>query len=178
MGIITQVRRGFDLICTLAGLVVLAVLGPWMLVKGVSHTVPDLQELTSLDGTIITCRETVSASLLVLAGRERPFESLAGTCPDVRGLKSQDPGITVYVLPTSLKGGTAPIPSYGLAVEGRVVRYPQSDLDAGRVDRAFRLSVGPIGTLALLWLIVIVARSQTRLRLLIIGDEQRGAEKN
>jgi hypothetical protein len=174
LGVVTHIRRGFDVICTLAGLVVLVLLGPWMLVTGASHTIPDVRELTSLDGTLVTCRETVSATLLFLAGRERPFEAQAGTCPDLFALQNRNPRISIFVVPARLKGGTAPVPSYGLAVEGKVIRYPQSDLDAARIDRTFRLSVGPFGTLALVWLIVIMARSRRRLRLLVSGDEQPG----
>jgi hypothetical protein len=177
LGVITQFRRGSDLICTLAGLVALVLLGPWMLVTGLSRTTPDVHELTSLDGTVVTCRETISVSVIVLAGREAPFESQAGTCSDLLAPQSQHPGISIFVVPTSLKGGTARVPSYGLAVEGKVLRYPQSDLEANRVDRTFRLALGPIGTLALIWLIVVVARSRGRLRLLIIGDEQPGTDR-
>jgi hypothetical protein len=63
-----------------------------------------------------------------------------------------------------------------LTVEGKIVRYPQSDLDAARIDRTFRLAVGPLGTLLLIWLVVIVARSPGRLRLLLTGDEQPAAQ--
>ncbi|HEV7447989.1 MAG TPA: hypothetical protein VGO18_35815 [Steroidobacteraceae bacterium] len=176
MGVITQIRRGFDLICTIAGLVVLVLLGPWMLVTGASHPIPDLHELTSLDGTVVTCRETVSASVLLLAGRKAPFELQAGTCADVLGLRSENPTVSIFVVPASLKRGTSPLPSYGLTVEGKIVRYPQSDLDAARIDRTFRLAVGPLGTLLLIWLVVIVARSPGRLRLLLTGDEQPAAQ--
>jgi hypothetical protein len=148
-----------------------------MLVTGVSRAIPDVHELTSLEGTVVTCRETISVSVIVLAGREAPLESQAGTCPDVLAPHSQNPRISIFVVPSSLKGGTAPVASYGLTVEGKVVRYPQSDIDADRVDRAFRLAVGPIGTLALIGLIVVVARSRRRLRFLLIGDEQLGTEK-
>jgi hypothetical protein len=143
-----------------------------MLVTGLSRTIPDVHELTSLDGTVVTCRETISVSLIVLAGREAPFESQAGTCSDVLAPQSQNSRISIFVVPSSLKGVTAPVPSYGLAVDGKVVRYPQSDLAADHVHRTFRLAVGPIGTLALIWLIVVMARSRLRLGLLIIGDEQ------
>ena len=172
MGAITQIRRGFDLICTIAGLVVLVVLGPWMLVTGASHPIPEVHELTSLDSTVVTCRETVSASVLVLAGRKAPFELQAGTCADVFGPRGKNPRISIFVVPASLKRGTSPVPSYGLTVEGKIVRYPQSDLDAARIDRTLMLAVGPVGTLLLTWLVVIVARSPRRLRLLLTGDEQ------
>lgn len=174
MGVITQIRRGFDLICTIAGLVVLVLLGPWMLVTGASRAIPDVHELTSVDGTVVTCRETISVSVIVLAGRQAPFESQAGTCADVLGPHSEHPRISILVVPASLKAGAAPIASYGLTVEGKVVRNPQSDLDADRIDRIFRLAVGPIGTLSLIWLIVVVARSRRRHRFLLIGDEQLG----
>jgi hypothetical protein len=143
-----------------------------MLVTGASHRIPDVADLTSLDGTVVTCRETVSASVLVLAGHDAPFESQAGTCPDVLGLLNQNPIISIFVVPARLKRGTAPVRSYGLTVDGKIVRYPQSDLDAARIDRTFRLAVGPVGTLLLIWLVVVLARSPGRLRLLLIGDEQ------
>jgi hypothetical protein len=177
LGAITQIRRSFDLICTIAGLVALVILGPWMLVTGVSRAIPDVHELTSLDGTVVTCREMISGSVIVLAGREAPFESQAGTCPDVLAPRSQNPRISIFVVPSSLKGGSEPIPSYGLTVEGKVVRYPQSDLDADRIDRTFRLAVGPVGTVALVGLIVVMARSRHRLRFLMVGDEHLGTEK-
>jgi hypothetical protein len=177
LGAITQIRRGLDLICTIAGLVALVLLGPWMLVTGVLRTIPPVHDLTSVEGTVVTCRETISGSVIVLAGRQTPFESQAGTCADVLGAHSESPMICIFVVPSSLKGGTAPIASYGLTVEGKVVRYPQSDLDADRIDRIFRLAVGPIGTLALIWLIVVVARSRRRLGFLLTGDEQLGTEK-
>ena len=60
-----------------------------------------------------------------------------------------------------------------MAVDGEIVRNPQSDLDAARIDRMFKLGVGPLGTLLLVCLIVLVARSRRRLRLLLIGDEQQ-----
>jgi hypothetical protein len=174
--VITQIRRGFDLICTLAGLAALVLLGPWMLMTAALHTIPDVHELTSLAGTVVTCRETITVSVIVLAGRESPFESQAGTCADILAPQSRNPRISIFVAPSSLKGGAAPVPSYGLAVEGKVVRYPQADLDAYHVDRSFRLAVGPIGTLALIWLIVVMARSPGRLRLLLIGDERPSTE--
>lgn len=177
MGVITQIRRGFDLMCTLAGLAALVLLGPWMLVTAVSRTTPDVHELTSIDGTVGTCRETITVSVIVLAGREAPFESQAGTCADVLATQGHHPRVSIFVVPSSLGRGTAPVPSYGLAVEGKVVRYPQADLQAIHVDRAFRLAVGPIGTLALIWLIVVIARSRGRLRLLLIGDEQSSPER-
>jgi hypothetical protein len=173
LGALTQIRRGFDLICTIAGLAVLVLLGPWMLVTGAAHTIPDVHALTSLDGTVATCRETVSASVLVLTNYDMPFESQAGTCPDVRGLPSRKPRVSIFVSPASLKRGITPVPSYGLVVDGEIVRNPQSDLDAARIDRMFKLGVGPLGTLLLVCLIVLVARSRRRLRLLLIGDEQQ-----
>ena len=176
MGVITQIRRGFDLICTLAGLVVLVLLGPWMLATGVLRTIPDVHELTSIDGTVVTCREAITGSVIVLAGREVPFESQAGTCADVLAPQSRNSRISIFAAPSSLKGGAGPVRSYGLAVEGKVVRYPQADLDADHVDRTFRLAVGPIGTLALIWLIVVMARSRGRLRRLLMGDEHPPTE--
>jgi hypothetical protein len=174
--VIAHIRRAFDLTCTIGGLVVLIVLGPWMLVTGASSTIPRVDELTSLDGTVVTCREQLSGSVLVLAGREARFESQAGTCPDVLGPESQHPRVSIFILPMTLKGGSALVPSYGLAVEGKIVRYPQSDIDAVRVDRIFRLVLGPIGTFFLIWLVVVMSRSRRRLRLLLIGDEQPGTE--
>jgi hypothetical protein len=71
----------------------------------------------------------------------------------------------------------APIASYGLTMDGRVLRELRADLDAARIDRTIRLCVGALGTVALIWLLVAGFRTRGGfVRLLMGGERQSGRQ--
>lgn len=150
--LIALFRRGFDLVCWLAGLAVLYILGPPMLFSGAVTTIPDAQTLTRVDGRLLTCRETFSASLLVLDSRSTPLNSQAGSCAE---LQNDAPRVAVFVTPAdmSISNSSTPVSSYGLSVDETVVREPGSDIKAARIDRAFKLCLGSLGTVSLVLLL-------------------------
>jgi hypothetical protein len=171
----TLLRRGFDFACALAGLAVLFLLGPWMLLSSAAWRIPDAQEMVRLDGRVLECRETFSAAVLVLEGHQTPFESQAGSCAD--GL-AQEGGrawhTSIFVAPAGLNGreAQAPIASYGLTMDGRVLRELRADLEAAQIDRTVRLCVGALGTLALIWLLVVGVRNRGGFVHLLMGEER------
>jgi hypothetical protein len=171
--LITLLRRGFDFVCALAGLAVLFLLGPWMLLSGVAWRIPDAQEMVRLDGRVLECRETFSAAVLVLEGQQAPFESQAGSCPGLtQGGRAWN--TSIFVVPAGLNGREArgPIASYGLTMDGRVLREVRADLEAARIDRTVRLCLGTLGTLALIWLLVAGVRNRGRFAGLLMGEER------
>jgi hypothetical protein len=151
--LIVLIQRGFDLVCWLAGITVLCILGPTMLFSGTVVTIPNAQALTRLDGRLLGCSETFSASLLVLDGRSTPLQSQAGSCAELQ--EDPAPHVAVFVLPAdmSISNSSTAISSYGLSVDVNVVREPRSDIKAARIDRAFRLCLGSLGTISLVLLL-------------------------
>jgi hypothetical protein len=172
--LITLLRRGFDFVCALAGLAVLFLLGPWMLVSSAAWRIPDAQEMVRLDGRVLECRETFSAAVLVLEGHQTPFESQAGSCADGLAQGGRAWHTSIFVVPAGLNGreAQAPIASYGLMMDGRVLRELRADLDAARIDRTVRLWLGALGTLALIWLLVVGVRNRGGFVRLLMGEER------
>ena len=152
--LIALIQRGFDLVCWLAGITVLCIIGPTMLFSGTVATIPNAQALTRLDGRLLACSETFSASLLMLDGRSSPLQSQAGSCAELQ--EAPAPRVAVFVLPAdmSISNTSTTISSYGLSVDDNVVREPLSDIKAARIDRAFRLCLGSLGTVALVLLLI------------------------
>jgi hypothetical protein len=172
--LITLLRRGFDFVCALAGLAVLFLLGPWMLLSSAAWRIPDAQEMVRLDGRVLECRETFSAAVLVLEGHQTPFESQAGSCADGLAQGGRAWHTSIFVVPAGLNGreAQAPIASYGLMMDGRVLRELRADLEAARIDRTVRLWLGALGTLALIWLLVVGVRNRGGFVRLLMGEER------
>jgi hypothetical protein len=172
--LITLLRRGFDFVCALAGLAVLFLLGPWMLLSSAAWRIPDAHEMVRLDGTVVECRETMRAAVLVLKGHETPFESQTGSCPDglAQGGRAWQTSIFVPSAGSNMRGAQAAIASYGLMMDGRVLRELRADLEAARIDRTVRLWLGALGTLALIWLLVVSVRSRGGFVRLLMGEER------
>jgi hypothetical protein len=172
--LITLLRRGFDFACALAGLAVLFLLGPWMLLSSAAWRIPDAQQMVRLDGRVLECRETFSAAILVLEGHETPFESQAGSCADGLAQGGRAWHTSIFVVPAGLneREAQAPIASYGLMMDGRVLRELRADLEAARIDRTVRLWLGALGTLALIWLLVVGVRNRGGFVRLLMGDER------
>jgi hypothetical protein len=63
-----QLRRLFDAVSTLAGLAVLVILGPGMLINAVTARVPEAGELVRIDGVTVECRTVVRGAALRLMG--------------------------------------------------------------------------------------------------------------
>jgi hypothetical protein len=173
LAVITQLRRGFDLVCTLAGLLVLLVLGPWLLLISMTTGVPEGRELIRLDGVVVSCRETMAGAVMVLAGRETRFQSGGGSCADVLGVPDRASRISIFVPPVGSKARPAParIASFGLSVDGKIVREPRSDLEGARIDRAFRFVVGLLGTAGCVWLLVATIRTRGGVGRLLLSQE-------
>jgi hypothetical protein len=172
--LITLLRRGFDFVCAFAGLAVLFLLGPWMLLSGAAWRIPDAHEMVRLDGRVLECRETFSAAVLVLEGHEAPYESQAGSCPDALAQGGRAWHTSIFVVPAGLNGreAKAPIASYGLMMDGRVLRELRADLYAARIDRTIRLWVGGLGTAALIWLLVAGFRTRGGFLRVLMGGER------
>ena len=170
----TLLRRAFDFVCALAGLAVLFLLGPWMLLSGAAWRIPDAREMVRLDGTVLECRETFSAAVLILEGHEAPYESQAGSCPEAAGQDGRTWHTSIFVVPagSNRREARAPIASYGLTMDGRVLRELRADLDAARIDRTIRLCVGALGTVALTWLFVAGFRTRGGFVRVLMGGER------
>lgn len=161
--------RAFDLFCALTGIVALVFLGPWMLLSAATSYIPEAGELVRLDGTVATCHETRQGGLLVLTGRASAFLSQPGSCTDVFAMPDSGPTrVSIYAVPATLVNTRVPVASYGLSVDDKVVRIPQSDLSAARIDRVLRYVLGSIGTLTLACLIIMIARTRGGLRRLLL----------
>lgn len=172
--LITLLRRGFDFVCALAGLAVLFLLGPWMLLSGAAWRIPDAQQMVRLDGRVLECRETFSAAVLVLEGHQTPFESQAGSCPDRLAQGGRAWQTSIFVVPDGLNGreARAPIASYGLTMDGRTLREVRADLEAARIDRTIRLCLGALGSLALIGLLARGVRNRGGFIRLLMGEER------
>jgi hypothetical protein len=170
----TLLRRGFDFVCALAGLAVLFLLGPWMLLSGAAWRIPDAQGMVRLDGTVVECRETFSAAVLVLEGHQAPYESQAGSCPDAVGQGGRTWHTSIFVVPagSNMREARTPIASYGLTMDGRVLRELRADLDVARIDKTIRLCVGTLGTAALVWLLVVGLRTRRGFFRVLMGGER------
>src|SRR5882757_340752 len=122
--LIVLIQRGLDLVCWLAGITGLCIIGPAMLLSGTLATIPNAQALTRLDGRLLACSETFSVSLLILDGRSTPLQSQAGSCAELQ--EGLAPRVAVFVLPAdmSISNSSTAISSYGLSVDDSVVREP------------------------------------------------------
>jgi len=157
--LIELLRRGFDLVCMIAGVAALCLLGPPLLWSAGTLEIPEVRQLTRLDGRLRACEETFSASVLLLDDRDTRLESQAGSCTQPL---DRDASVTVFVLPADAKAAKSGryISSYGLSVNGNVVREPAADIEATRIDRAFRLCLGLLGTAALLAPLLSIGRAR------------------
>jgi hypothetical protein len=158
-----RLGRFFDLVCTLAGVVALIILGPGMLINAATAGVPKAGELIRLDGIAVTCRPTVGGAALRLAGYEREFHSLLDSCEKTLGQAGRGAHVSVHVVPSDLhvRQRWASVPSFGLIVEGKVVNILGADLSVARVDRMVLSGTGLLASAALVWLGWVVVRRRS-----------------
>src|ERR1700756_4726660 len=131
-------RRAFDLVCAVAGLSLVAFLGPWMLMTAAITPVPQAQELTRLQGTIAACRPVFGGVRLLLQERENEFQLQLESCADVPADSAHPTHVVLNVMPADLRA-TRPheaTPGFGVEIEGRVIHTIDSDLRTARLDRA------------------------------------------
>jgi hypothetical protein len=149
-----RLSRYFDLFCALAGLAALIILGPGMLISAAKTRVPEADELVRMDGIAVACRPTIGGAELRLEGYEREFHSLLDSCGRVLTLPGRVAHVVLHVIPSDLHAQQrqAPIPSFGLIVDGQVVNMPDADLRVARVDRMLLSTSGLTASAALIWI--------------------------
>jgi hypothetical protein len=176
--VIVWLRRAFDLVCASAGLVLLAFLGPWMLLTAATSHVPDRHELTRLDGITAACRPVLGGIRLLIKGYESEFQSQLDSCTEADVDLARATHVALNVMPGDLKRMRphAAISAFGLEVEDRVVHTIGSDLRTARLDQAILTATGIAGTGVLLWLGWAVATNRRGLRRLLLGESAGGAE--
>lgn len=163
-------RRGFDLICAIAGLALLVFLGPWMLLSSVGGRVPEAHELVRVDGITAGCRRLLGGVNIVLEGYGPEFRAQLDSCADVQVELTHSTHVSLNVSREDLRTARlhSSIRSFGFEVDGRVVQTIDSDLRTARLDRAVVIATGISGSLVLLWLgWVIGARRGNLVRLLV-----------
>ena len=156
-----RLSRFFDLVTALAGIAALIVLGPWLLINAATARVPEAGELIRLDGITVTCRPTVGGAELRLAGYAREFHSLLDSCEKAVAQPGHPAHVSLHVVRSDLNARqrAAPIPSFGLIVEGKVVNMLSADLSVARVGKMVLSASGLLACAALMWLgWVIVSR--------------------
>jgi hypothetical protein len=156
-----RLSRFFDLVTALAGVAALIALGPWMLINAATAPVPEAGELMQLDGITVTCRPTMGGAELRLAGYPREFHALLDSCEKAVAQPGHPVHVSLHVVRSDLNARqrAAPIPSFGLIVEGKVVNMLGADLNVARVDRVVLSASGLLASAALVWLgWVVVSR--------------------
>jgi hypothetical protein len=165
-----RLHRLFDLVSALAGVAVLVILGPGMLVNAATAEVPEEAELIRVNGVLVTCRQAVFGATLRLQGYPREFHSQLDSCDSALAEPGRAEHVSLFVVPSDLEAPQrrAPIPSFGFVAEGVVVHEPGADLVAARLDRVVLLGTGFLGTATLVWL-GWVARRRGALASLLSG---------
>lgn len=149
-----RLSRLFDLVSALAGIAALIALGPWMLINAATAPVPEAGDLMQLDGITVTCRPTVGGAELRLAGYAREFHSLLDSCERAVAQPGHPAHVSLHVVRSDLNARqrAAPIPSFGLIVEGKVINVLSADLSVARLDRLVLSAGGLLACAALMWL--------------------------
>jgi hypothetical protein len=171
-----RLSRFFDLVTALAGMAALIILGPGMLIDAATVPVPEAGELIQLDGITVTCRPTVGGAELRLAGYAREFHSLLDSCEKALVQPGRTAHVSLHVVRSDLNARqrAAPIPSFGLIVEGKVVNMLSADLSVARVDRMVLSACGLLASAVLVWLgWLVVSRRGAFLALLTDAADAR-----
>jgi hypothetical protein len=170
-------RRGFDLVCAIAGLALLVFLGPWMLLTSASSHVPEAHELIRVNGTTTGCRRVIGGVKLLLEGYENEFQSQLDSCIEAQVELAHSAHVALNVIPEDLRTSRlhVPVRSFGFEVEGSVVHTIASDLRTARLDRAVLTATGISGSVVLLWLGWAVGTHRGALTRLLIGESPGGA---
>ena len=165
-------RRAFDLVCALAGLALLVLLGPCMLLTGASAHVPMAYELIRVDGTTTACRPVFGGVRLHLSGYETEFQSQLDSCIEAHVDLAQPARVALSVTAADLRAARphVVISSFGLEVEDRVVHTVGADLQSARLDHAVVTATGLTCTLILLWLVSVTVAARRGPRLLLFGE--------
>jgi hypothetical protein len=174
--VVERLGRLFDAVSALAGVAVLVILGPGMLISAVTARVPEVGELTRLDGITVACRAVIRGAALRLEGYQREFHSQLDSCSKALAEPAHVVHVSVYVASADLNSRQrrAPIPSFGFMAQGEVVHELDADLSAARLDRVVLSGTGVLGTAVLIWLgWVVVGRRDTRARLLTAAPATR-----
>jgi hypothetical protein len=170
-------RRGFDFVCTTAGLALLVVLGPWMLLTAVNCRVPEVHELLRVSGITTGCRPVFGGVKLLLEDYENEFLAQLDSCTQAQVELSHHAHVTMNVMPDELRQH-APIHSFGFEVGDRVVHTIDSDRRTARVDRAIVTATGVGGSVVLLWLGWAVGTNRGALGRLLIGASADAAPRS
>jgi len=165
-------RRGFDLVCTIAGLGLIVFLGPWMLLSKNTAHVPEAHELIRVNAITTGCRQVLGGVKLLLEGYESEFQPQLDSCIQAQVDLARSAHVALNVMPEDLRTARlrVPIRSFGFEVEGRVVHTIDSDLQTARLDRATVTVTGVIGSVMLIWLGWAVGTNRAALVRLLIGD--------
>ncbi len=169
-------RRGFDLVCAIAGLAVLVFLGPWMLLTTATSHVPEVHELMHVNGIATGCRRVFGGVKLLLEGYENEFQAQLDSCIEAQVGLAHAAHVALNVMPEDLRVEHlhAPIRTFGFEVEGRVVHTIGADLRTARLDRAIVTATGISGSVVLLWLGWTVGTNRGALTRLLIGEPPGG----
>ncbi len=172
MRLTRQVARGFDVLCTLAGLAVLIVLGPLALLTAVKNP-PPRGDLLRLEGQVASCRERLMGTELQLRDSGLRIYSLVDYCSELRTLPGRLP-LNVSVLVSS-RQLARPVPGealagIGLVVNGTTVRSADTDRRVLRLDYVILLLISVPTTAGLLWLTWLTARPRGGLRRLLTDE--------
>jgi hypothetical protein len=170
--LVRLLRRSFDIACAIAGLALLAFLGPWMLLTTATSHVPEAHELTRLDGITDGCRPVFGGVRLLLQGHENEFQLQLDSCMEAQVVLAHSAHVVLNVMPADLAHGLSHgvTPGFGLEVEGKVVRTVAADLRTARLDRAVVTATGITGTLVLLWLAWNIGTRKGAFARLLIGE--------
>jgi hypothetical protein len=169
-------RRVFDLVCAIAGLALLVLLGPGML-PAAARRVPEAHELIRVSGITTGCRHDFGGVSLFLQGYQGEFRLQLESCVQGQVDLSRDANVTLNAISAELRAArkNAPIRAFGFEAEGRLLQTADSDLRSARLDRAVVTTTGLSGSVILLWLGWTVGTHRGALRRLLIGESSRAA---
>jgi hypothetical protein len=149
-----QFVRGFDALCVILGLALLIALAPTLLILSAHASGPAASQLVRIEGKLTSCRSDSDGSTFTLSGQPDSYRSVTGppeTCADALADTEQGLSVAVYVVPADQRAShsTAAIPTYGMTVDGTVLRSANQDMQIGRIDAAvfLLLALGSAGTL-------------------------------
>jgi hypothetical protein len=165
-------RRSFDATCSILGLMLIVLLGPWMLVHAITDPTPQPTDLVQLSGITQRCRPVLGGLRVSLQGHANEFRVLLDSCASSDASLTQASHVTVNVVPEELRRASShsTIRTFGLEVRGNVVRSMAEDIRISKIDRCIMAATGVTGTAALLLIIWILAKRQGSFKSLLTGE--------
>jgi hypothetical protein len=155
--LIVRFVQGFDGLCFLLGIGALVVLAPTLLILSARASGPGSGQLIRIEGALASCHSVQTGAVFTLLGQPGAYRTTIGppeTCEDELSAQANGTQVAVFVDESDYRrsGPQSITATYGMTVNGIVLRSAKEDVRIGYLDALVFLTLGvaSAGTLIVL----------------------------